>query len=227
MLESAASAKEESQGEKFNTKLIRWGQYAAVGMFLASEAWLIYQTAQQAMGFFPIQEVMGSSDESKKAFLRDAKEMTDLCSDSRYAQMCEGNLGIVRNLMPQFTHEVMGNFSRHLEGQGISVGNETVRADLLHPSQCNLVAKKVASMTQDWLDGVWTPCKDGDPFIISEDDYVIDGHHRWAVCAVQRELVSVYCISLPATKIFEMLKGFPGVTQATHPGTDVCGSLSS
>jgi hypothetical protein len=50
-----------------------------------------------------------------------------------------------------------------------------VAAAELRPSQCELVGQKVAAMM---VDASFDPVRN--PVFVSRDDYLIDGHHRWA-----------------------------------------------
>ena len=66
-------------------------------------------------------------------------------------------------------------FVEHLKGLGIKTSNEDVIAAKLRASQSELVGTKVAGMmTANGYD----PGKV--PVFISRDNYVVDGHHRWA-----------------------------------------------
>lgn len=107
---------------------------------------------------------------------------------------CGENKGVPRKKMPQLggkprpgsdadklpksgKGEVDGakKFVEHLEGKGVKVTSDTVKASSLKASQNELVGAKVVGMANN---------KDFDPgsgeIFVSKDGYVIDGHHRWA-----------------------------------------------
>ena len=117
---------------------------------------------------------------------------------------CDGNLGIDRNDMPQFKGnprpgspadempknkdgEVDGEafFKKLLEKDGIKVnsgpdGNGVeVPPDRLKATQMNMVGDKVAGM-YDALEKDPTNPNLTAPIYVSNDGYVLDGHHRWA-----------------------------------------------
>lgn len=107
---------------------------------------------------------------------------------------CGDNKGVPRKEMPQLggkprpgsdasklpksdKGEVDGakKFVEHLEGKGVKVTSDTVKASSLKASQNELVGAKVVGMKNN---------RDFDPssgeIFVSKDGYVIDGHHRWA-----------------------------------------------
>jgi len=114
---------------------------------------------------------------------------------------CDGNKGIERGDMPQFKGTpVPGSpadklpkdengeadteefFKQMLEKDGIKVSEPTtVPPDRLKATQSELVGVKVAGMSKV-LDNPDHPAyeKITAPIYVSNDGYVLDGHHRWA-----------------------------------------------
>jgi hypothetical protein len=114
---------------------------------------------------------------------------------------CDGNKGIPREDMPQFKGTpVPGSpadnlpkdnngeadteefFKRMLEKDGIKVSEPvTVPPDRLKATQSELVGVKVAGMSKV-LEDPNHPAyeKITAPIYVSNDGYVLDGHHRWA-----------------------------------------------
>jgi hypothetical protein len=117
---------------------------------------------------------------------------------------CDGNLGIDRNDMPQFKGsarpgspadklpknkdgEVDGEafFKQLLEKDGIKVNSGPdnngveVPPDRLKATQMNMVGDKVAGMYQALEKDPTNPNLTA-PIYVSNDGYVLDGHHRWA-----------------------------------------------
>ena len=114
---------------------------------------------------------------------------------------CDGNKGIPREDMPQFkgtpepgspadklpkdengeadTEEF---FKQMLNKQGIKVSEPTnVPADRLKATQSELVGPKVAGMSKVLADPTHPAyAKITAPIYVSNDGYVLDGHHRWA-----------------------------------------------
>ena len=68
-----------------------------------------------------------------------------------------------------------GHFIKHLVENGIKTTTAHMNASELRASQRELIGSKIAKMISDTS---FNPGKN--PIFISRDNYVIDGHHRWA-----------------------------------------------
>ena len=107
---------------------------------------------------------------------------------------CAENRGVPRVEMPQFKGmarpgskadklpkdkngevDAVEIFKRHLISLGHTVTPGTEKAEYLRASQTQLVGAKVAGMMNS---KVYDPSKA--PILVSEDNYVLDGHHNWA-----------------------------------------------
>jgi hypothetical protein len=110
---------------------------------------------------------------------------------------CEGHKNISRVNMPQLSGSpVKGSkadalprtseggvdlgplFVKHLRDQGIQVTDEQAAAALLKATQNELNGAKVAGIMRAMETG--TMPADSGRIFVSQDDYVVDGHHRWA-----------------------------------------------
>jgi len=100
----------------------------------------------------------------------------NMCVDS---DICKGDLGIPRKLMPQFTSpRDIASFTRFAEKKyGIGSKRTTRRAARLRPSQEEINRERVEDVKEDIVEKKLDPAV---PLIVSRDGYVIDGHHRWA-----------------------------------------------
>ncbi len=112
---------------------------------------------------------------------------------------CDGNKGIPREDMPQFKgtpepgsvadklpKDASGEadteefFKKMLEKQGINVSEPAaIQPDKLKATQSELVGVKVAGMSKALEENPKHP-KITAPIYVSNDGYVLDGHHRWA-----------------------------------------------
>lgn len=86
-----------------------------------------------------------------------------------------GGLNRPRLTMPQIPKEHQEAFFNSLKDQGIAVLRETVAPSSLLPTQNEINAAKVGEMLGRK--------KDMREVMISKDNYVLDGHHRWATAA--------------------------------------------
>jgi hypothetical protein len=87
----------------------------------------------------------------------------DVCTTSH---LCKDSLGIPRILMP-----AIENPDEFLKRMPLRYTRTTAKVDELKPAQGEIRDSRV--------DGV-DLSKPADPIIISQDNYIVDGHHRWA-----------------------------------------------
>jgi ParB-like chromosome segregation protein Spo0J len=100
----------------------------------------------------------------------------NLCVDS---DICKGDLGIPRRLMPQFTtpRDIQSFMTFAERRYGVKSRRATRRAARLKPSQEEINRERVEDVKEDIVEKKLNP---NVPLIVSRDGYVIDGHHRWA-----------------------------------------------
>lgn len=110
----------------------------------------------------------------KKPVTRHAQK-EDLCVGER--SICKGHLGIPRKYMPQFNSPAeIRQFTRFVKkAYGIRSHKTRKAAKDLKSSQREINRKRVKGLIDDNI-----LKKVNVPILISGDDYVIDGHHRWA-----------------------------------------------
>ena len=99
----------------------------------------------------------------------------DLCVGEK--SICKGHLGIPRKYMPQFNSPAeIQQFTRFVKkAYGIRSYKTRKAAKDLMSSQREINKKRVKGLIDDNIIN-----KVRVPILISGDDYVIDGHHRWA-----------------------------------------------
>ena len=90
---------------------------------------------------------------------------------------CANSKGIPRIEMPQMTEEQTEDFKDYLVEKGYTVTAEEQYASHLHATQNELNGAKVAGIakrlrSQEYETTLRT--------VVSDDDYILDGHHRWA-----------------------------------------------
>jgi hypothetical protein len=95
----------------------------------------------------------------------------------------EDNLGIPRNKMPQVPSDTKAVYITEMEKRGARVVRGVADPAKLHPIQAEMSASKVGLIMKK-LREKGTATDDGGRIIISKDNYVIDGHHRWAAAAM-------------------------------------------
>lgn len=75
--------------------------------------------------------------------------------------------------------DVSGQFVRYLRGRGVQVRDRTEKAEFLRATQNQLDGAKVAAILSSMERGEPQPW-DSDRLFVSRDNYIVDGHHRWA-----------------------------------------------
>ena len=90
---------------------------------------------------------------------------------------CSESKGIARIEMPQMTEEQTEDFKKYLVDKGYEVTAEEQYASHLRATQNELNGAKVAGIakqlrSQEYENTLRT--------VVSNDDYILDGHHRWA-----------------------------------------------
>lgn len=94
------------------------------------------------------------------------------------ADVFSKGLGIERKDMPQIPREHRESFIQDLKLSGVSVDLEHVKPTSLRPVQSQLDAQSIGAYMRRY-----EPGKEPSPVFVSADNYVLDGHHRWATQA--------------------------------------------
>lgn len=130
---------------------------------------------------------------------------------------CRKNLGIPRKEMPQLRDDVVWNFIDVLEENGIDVKPGDTPVGRLKATQREINAEKVSGMLEAVAAGNLSFGELGDEIIISNDDYILDGHHRWATLLVHdpHNTMSTLQVDLPMKRLLELANNFEGVEQET------------
>lgn len=119
--------------------------------------------------------------------------LTHLFSDS---------MGIEREDMPQIPRQVKQDFLDELRQRGVGVKSETVDARSLRPTQENYNPAQLQVVRDQWGDAK------ANPIVVSSDDRVLDGHHRWAVAAQRGEYLQVVRVDLPMDELLDLARDF-------------------
>jgi hypothetical protein len=146
---------------------------------------------------------------------------------------CKGNKGIPREDMPQFKGyarpgsiadklpknsdgevDTESQFKVLLKKNGVAVSEpQSVPADQLKATQTELVGAKVAGMTKV-LETEPNHPKITAPIYVSNDGYVLDGHHRWAavtsaaVASGKPAMMNVRVIDMPIKDLVKISNEF-------------------
>ena len=130
------------------------------------------------------------------------------------------SLGLSRKEMPQIRAKDMPKFFEYLKGHGVSTRDGRGSAMLFKPAQREMNADKARIKS--------SPESLAMPLIVSRDNYVLDGHHRWLHCLWYGKDVNYIRVSCDARVFFKLAHEFEDVEfhdlHQFHSTTPVKGS---
>jgi ribonuclease HI len=132
---------------------------------------------------------------SFSAFLREFKVEVPAVKDT---------LGIPREEMPQVKSDDYDDLIAHLKKNGIKMQKRTVKASSLKASQKNFNTDKIVKA----IEKIKTLGK-AKPIIVSSDNYVIDGHHRWLAAKNVDTNIDVMQASVKVDELMKKIHSFP------------------
>ena len=115
--------------------------------------------------------------------------------------------GVKRAEMPQVATKDYPEFIDYLKDNGAEFTKQTMPAKALKATQGEFSDAGVEKQLQKMQDGA--PKK---PIIASEDNYIIDGHHRWLVAWNTKSAVEVFKVNMDADELLKLVKKFPKTT---------------
>jgi hypothetical protein len=146
----------------------------------------------------------------------DGTQVAEHDRHTRYAQLFKPSLGIKREDMPQVPSGVKQKFLEELRAAGISVEAKTVKPATLKPTQGTYNTENMDYLTQQVRSGDYDSKS---PILVSQDDRVLDGHHRWAVAHLEGQDQPVVKIGLPIDKLLVTAKKFCAENGVESRGT--------
>lgn len=146
------------------------------------------------------------------AIERGIQKASDLCDIT--PPVCAKNLGLPRSKMPQFTSDqARDKFVASMKKKGIRVTRGKMKVGQLKATQSEILASKVLGMAESYLSGKFPGIKNA--IVVSKDNYIVDGHHRWAALSIVSpgETMNVIRIGIPIRTLIGMVNEAPGVVQ--------------
>lgn len=118
----------------------------------------------------------------------------------------DAGLGKRRHAMPQIKD--YDAFVEDLSDEGVAVTTIDIDPEELKPTQGNFNAEKVAAMVKD---GSWKK----NAIVTSDDDFVLDGHHRWLAAAQVHKDIKCRVVDMNLEDLLKFVKGKPYVETKT------------
>lgn len=101
------------------------------------------------------------------------------------ARLTRGHGGQKRSQMPQFDGPTMEKFCAWLKARGIGSLERNLHLGEVRPTQRHFDAAKVRGMIEQFRSGKFP--KLYAPIMVSADNFILDGHHRWAAMVALRD----------------------------------------
>jgi len=119
-------------------------------------------------------------------------------------------LKMPRMNLPQIKSTDVSNFCEWLESNGVDCLRTSVQVGELTPVQKEINLDKVESMKMKHLDGQ-IDLSNGKPIMISNDEHLVDGHHRWYALKDLDETnkIDVVIIDAPILELISLMKQYP------------------
>jgi hypothetical protein len=110
---------------------------------------------------------------------------------------------------PQKPSTIFDQFLRALKTTGVNVTSRVLSVEMLHATQKEIYANKVYPM----ITAIRNNQLPTQALIISNDFYILDGHHRWAAMMLinPKLKIPVWQIDLPIYSLLDRCFQYPGV----------------
>jgi len=105
---------------------------------------------------------------------------------------------ISRDNMPQIKN--VKDYVNFIERQGIRVDSGNMMVYMFRPTQINFEQEKVDRIKADVGDDTSTMT----PIVVSEDGFVLDGHHRYFAAQQMDISIPVITVNLPINKLLKL-----------------------
>lgn len=119
-----------------------------------------------------------------------------------------GTLGIPREQMPQIAAEHRGALVNFMNARGIEHRMEVVDPTTLKPTQGEFEPKKVAAIAEK---------PSGRSLLVSQDGYILDGHHQWLAARESGSPIRVVRLDAPINDLLRLAHQFPSSTTSKGP----------
>jgi len=120
-------------------------------------------------------------------------------------QIAQSGFGLPRSQMPQVKD--LNHFVNYLEQLGISYIESTGDLSAFKPTQAEFNKWKVNNIKMDWRkkpESVSTTKS----VLVSEDGFVLDGHHRYFAAIQANEDINYIKVDLPINKLFKLVQDY-------------------
>jgi hypothetical protein len=144
-----------------------------------------------------------------KDMFNDLKTAMHIREMVEQVQTLKNTLNIPRREMPQIKRDFIPDFIKTLKKKGINITDRNIVVDTLKPTQNEVNLDKVKEKYQKFADG-----KEPKPFIVSSDNYILDGHHQLFALKTLDANMQVPChvVGLRMKDLLKYAHSFPKTT---------------
>lgn len=142
---------------------------------------------------------------------------------SIYIPPRDTTLNVDRKDMPQIDHKDIKHFLEHMKEHGVESTYGRVQPDVLTATQGEFNKKKITEIIQSMKNKTY----DEAPILVSDDQYVIDGHHRWLAHLNEQKPIAVHRLDANINQVYELMMRYPRVIQKKlHEEASQCSLIS-
>lgn len=114
-------------------------------------------------------------------------------------------LDIDRKDMPQIKSDDVKDFLSYLKKNDIATDKKLIDPSKLKATQGQFHKEKIKGL----MDSIEAGKLKKEPILVSKDNYVIDGHHRWLAFSNLGRDLTVYQVNTNADRLLELMKSYP------------------
>jgi hypothetical protein len=149
------------------------------------------------------------SDRFAKEMFDAVRTAMDIQEMVEQVQKLNNTLNIPRREMPQIKKKFISDFLDVLKDRGVSIHTRDISVSSLKPTQNEIDLDKVKEKLEKFHDG-----KEPKPFVVSYDNFILDGHHQlFALRAFDKNTkVKCYVVDLSMKDLLKYAYKFPKTT---------------
>ena len=138
---------------------------------------------------------------------------SDMIKEDEEIKYLDCGLCLTRSELPQINSKDVANFRNWLDERGVESFETRMEVGELTPIQKEINSSKVRSMMEKHSAGE-IDLVSGKPIMVSQDEYLIDGHHRWFALKEldpSNEMETIN-IAMDINQLLGLMKEYPGVS---------------
>lgn len=114
-------------------------------------------------------------------------------------------MNIDRKDMPQIEAKDLKHFFNYLKKNNVGAERKTVEPSTLKATQAHFHKEKIKNI----MKSMETTTDKPSPIVVSKDNYVMDGHHRWLAHANMNKPIDIFHVNVPAKQLIDTMHGYP------------------